>query len=438
MDEILDGVFNIKLNNQIYIIGDLHGDYQCLIHTLVDLIKCCSITKVFNDIEFETEFREYLEWNNNNSSIIVFCGDLIHRKRFDHVLDDECSDIFILKTLFRLKKDAMQNKGNILIISGNHEIMNIINPDEISYISTKNIEKNKEYFIKKEFINEFIENSYAWIKINNILIAHGGLCSDYLKYLEKYLNDKNLKLKGNEIINFINDKYRKYFLNLDINNLNKDKIGYDLFIDYNANKSQHNLFWCREWGYNPINCEKFNNILKIVDCNKMIISHCPQFLSQDKPKMINFECLNNDNTYNLARVDLGMSRCFEYNKEDNFFNFQNNHYNRKICVLKLDKNNKTNEFFFNEKGIISDKLTCLQYLLLKYGMTKKNWDVKNINSDWLGFNHIDVFLEKINNKFPTEEELNENEKTLIGLLYQVYMKKLKLQSIKEYKKFSNF
>ena len=34
------GIFTYnELNKQIYIMGDIHGDYQCLVHCLVDLCK---------------------------------------------------------------------------------------------------------------------------------------------------------------------------------------------------------------------------------------------------------------------------------------------------------------------------------------------------------------------------------------------------------------
>jgi len=60
-------------DKQIYIMGDIHGDYQCLVHCLIDLCKVCKTTKLVND-EFGYENREYLEWINVNS-IVVFCGD---------------------------------------------------------------------------------------------------------------------------------------------------------------------------------------------------------------------------------------------------------------------------------------------------------------------------------------------------------------------------
>lgn len=382
------GIFTYNSDNNIFIIGDIHGDYQCLIHCLVDLCKVCNITKIIND-DFGYSNREYLEWNNTNS-IVVFCGDFIHRKRFeDNVLDDECSDIYIINTLLRLKEDAQKSGGDIILISGNHEIMNITLPNENIYTSPKNLRTNMKYFSDTKFVNEYISKSYAWIKINDILIAHGGLCSDYLDYIDL----SSSKLKGDEIIKFVNDKYHKYFKNFDVHNVQKDKIGYDLFIHYDLeNKAKHNMFWCREWGYDSIDCENYLKMLGTVECKKMIIAHCPQFLSPEKPKMINFECKNGNN-YNLARIDLGMSRSFDYNKSDNFIFYLNNNYNRKMSILKLEY--LDNQLIFNNNGIITKKLSCIQYLLLKYGLKLDDWKNKGIDTDWIGFDYIDSIVNKI-------------------------------------------
>ena len=93
-----NGVFNINNldNKDIFVIGDIHGDYQVLIHCLVDLCESCNINKE----------DQILSWIPNNKNIIIFCGDLIHRKRFaDHVLDDEESDVFIIESIIRLKQE---------------------------------------------------------------------------------------------------------------------------------------------------------------------------------------------------------------------------------------------------------------------------------------------------------------------------------------------
>lgn len=410
------GIFNIdNQNKNIYVIGDIHGDYQVFIHCLVDLCKSCTVTKLFNDAENKYNNREFITWNDDCSDVIVFCGDIIHRKRFpDHVLDDECSDVFMLETLLRLKDEAIKNKGNIIIILGNHEIMNILQPSENLYTSDMNLSKNIEYFKNKENINKLINNSYAWIKINDTLIAHGGLCSDYLDYLKEKEIDKN----GNEVIEFINENFRRYFINFNYKEFDKKDISYFLFIDYDfSNKKKHNLFWCREWGYNTINCVEFKNILDKIKCNKMVIAHCPQFLSPCKPKMINFECFNKKSkNYNLARVDLGMSRSFEYNiDDDKFINYLKNNFNRKMSILKLNIND--NLISFNYDSVITNKLSCLQYLLIKYGKTKKEWISKNINTNWVGFTHLDTITKSDKVIISDENVKCMEDNALLCLLY---------------------
>ena len=163
------------------------------------------------------------------------------------------------------------------------------------------------------------------------------------------------------------------------------------------------MFWCREWGYNSIDCDNYKKILAKVDCNKMIIAHCPQFLSPDKPKMINFECKNSEESevYNLARIDLGMSRSFDYNKHDNFIFYLNNNYNRKMSVLKLQYEN--NKLYFNTDGIKTNKLSCIQYLLLKYGLKLSDWHSKNITTNWIGFDYINSIVNKILDSDNTSE-----------------------------------
>jgi hypothetical protein len=424
------GIFKINNKNKnIYVIGDIHGDYQVFIHCLVDLCKSCSITELVDDSDNNYKNREFISWNENCDDIIVFCGDIIHRKRFsDHVLDDECSDVYLLETLLRLKQEAIDNNGNIIIIFGNHEMMNIIQPENNLYTSDMNVKKNLVYFKNKININKLINNCYAWVKINDTLIAHGGLCSDYLDYLKEKEIDKN----GDEVIKFINENFRRYFQDFNYQEYDQKDISYSLFIDYDfQNNKKHNLFWCREWGYNSIDCDEYKKILKKINCNKMVIAHCPQFLSSSAPKMINFECFNdNSKDYNLARVDLGMSRSFEYNlKDEKFIEYIKNNFNRKMSILKLNINN--NLISFNYDSIITNKLSCLQYLLIKYGKTKKEWNDKNITTNWVGFEYLETVLDKFISLEEEEDIKCSNENALLCLLYPTN-KNYKINSIEKF------
>ena len=194
------------------------------------------------------------------------------------------------------------------------------------------------------------------------------------------------------------------------------------------------MFWCRQWGYSDVNCVQLTSTLQNIECKKMIISHCPQFLDPCEPKMINFDCLieSSLDKYMLARIDLGMSRAFEYNLPDKFDNCLINNFNRKISVLKLQF--VGNELFFNNNSIITSKLSCIQYLLLKYGFTKQEWESQNIKTDWYGFNYVNHIFEKIINKEEIMSEVcNHKINPMLCLLYSLLINKNNIKSINEYK-----
>ena len=59
-----------------------------------------------------------------------------------------------------------------------------------------------------------------------------------------------------------------------------------------------------------------------------------------------------------------------------------------MSVLKLQIDKSTNKVFFNTNSIITLKLSCIQYLLLKYGLTKEKWKEYSVDSNWLGFEYL--------------------------------------------------
>jgi hypothetical protein len=267
----------------------------------------------------------------------------------------------------------------------------------------------------------------------------------------------NLYEYGDDIIEFVNDKYRSFFTDYSSNKSKTDPIGYKLFVEYDfSNKHKHNVFWCREWGYSGINCDNFNKTVEKIGCNKMIVAHCPQFLSEDKSKMINFECEDTSDLtdtkikkFKVARVDLGMSRSFEYNKPDEFVKFLSYNHNRKMSVLKLSWDKKNANYYFNYESVKSEKISCIQYLLIKYGLTKEEWIEKNIQSNWLGFDYIDGVLmdikkninvgiaEKCNYTYGSSNSPNSSNSSnpvnvMMCLLYPLYFNKPNLKSANKF------
>lgn len=73
----------------------------------------------------------------------------------------------------------------------------------------------------------------------------------------------NLYEFGDDIVEFVNDRYKSFFTDYSETKSKSDPIGFELFVFYNMdNKHAHNIFWCREWGYSGINCDQFDKVVE--------------------------------------------------------------------------------------------------------------------------------------------------------------------------------
>jgi hypothetical protein len=322
---------NIK---NIFVIGDIHGDFYAFKQVL-ELTKCVT----FNDIDMKNIFQfnstqDFLilkdgcdlyncEWNEEMRNIyIVFAGDLVDRCRnISHggcinTVNDENCDLKILKLIFDLDKQAKKYNSRVLMVLGNHEILNL--DSDFRYVSFKGLYKNLNPLQKIDRVKEMcelfqenIDNVYGILQINNFIIVHGGINYTFFddEIFDKELN--NIEKFNSLLRDFINNKSSSILFN----NINSP-------------------FWDRALGLNTItnheNCKQIfeNNILKIDEENfknlKIIVAHCPQFLND---KSIN---LTDCNKYKerIWRIDVGMSRAW-----DRYVDI-NNEYKKILFLLK--------------------------------------------------------------------------------------------------------
>jgi hypothetical protein len=109
-----------------------------------------------------------------------------------------------------------------------------------------------------------------------------------------------------------------------------------------------------------------------------------------------------------------------------------NNFNRKMAVLKIKL--VDDSISFNYDSIITKKLSCLQYLLIKFGLTKAEWEAKNIKTDWIGFKYLEkISFDKL---IPDTDESCMFENALLCLLYPCLKKDIdKIKSIDLFNKF---
>jgi hypothetical protein len=414
------GVWN-EMPNELYIIGDIHGDFFALKQSLE--LTGCVIFSDYNDkirINHNNEYFyfndgcEYYSIDKNNvywneekvNCFIVFSGDIIDRCRPNgnnninciNTVNDENCDYLLLKLLFELDKQAKLYNSRVIVVLGNHELMNIQNYDY--YVTLKGRhDKNRMENIKK-YLHTNILNIYGIIRINKYIIVHGGINNTYFKNFNR--NNYNIYYETIELFNY---KLRNYILT---NNSN-------FIIDID-----NSPFWDRTLGgRGPLienQCKEiFNdNLLNIVNFSsikdqlKIIVAHCPQFSVQQTINLVN--CQEYDNK--IWRIDIGMSRAFDLYDIEKIKNILCNS-NFVDIILSM---NYIDFFIINDetekRKVSCIKITDTEELILQGKLTIDYfYDLKIFNNKSLIFFHIlsdliKIFIDNYNISFNQIEQIN--------------------------------
>ena len=372
------GVFS-ELPNELFVIGDIHGDFFTLKQSL-ELTNCIEFDEYNETIEYNETDQLYeikdgceyysveknnVRWNPTKiNSYIVFAGDIIDRCRPTKLYDcintvaDENCDYKIFKLLLDLDKEARNYNSRIIIVLGNHELLNL-NKD-VKYVSNKGKKDNIRLNNIDTLINENIQNIFGIVRINRYVIVHGGINDIFFDKVNLFFEEK-LKNDNIETIEVYNN-YLRRFITDKVSNIELDIILQDI-----------SPFWDRTLGgidsLNKDQCTKIflKNILNIRPYNpeenhlKIIVAHCPQFVGVKNINLVDCQGFKN----RIFRIDVGMSRAFDSYKlneelyilldsinEDNilttnyrlFYNNIEEDKNRVVSILKI---NNTSEVIIN-------------------------------------------------------------------------------------------
>ena len=267
---------------RIIVLGDIHGDGKLAI----DLLKIGKVISVDSD--------ENIEWIGGDT-VVVQVGDQIDRCRphsvnslecnmFGSTIDDEASDIKIMKLFTELHYKAKEHGGKVISLLGNHELMNSLG--YMDYVSKKNFDDFNDYIDTNNPTIKFHSGEDArrhafkpgnemaifmgctrvsCLIIGSNLFVHAGIIDTILD---------EMKVKKKSDIENIDVTVRKWLLGL----INKE------YVKHIINSSDKSMFWTRVLGNIPYNISNDNpecddhlkNVVNILQIGHIIIGHTPQ------------------------------------------------------------------------------------------------------------------------------------------------------------------
>lgn len=345
-------------------IGDIHGDLQLAIDFLIvaNCIELFDMNKHGVKQTVTINNKKYV-WIGNDTQVVQV-GDQVDRCRSDNcalpdtTINDEASDIKILKFYSEVDKLAILECGRVISLLGNHELMNVMG--NLSYVSfmgllefnntvdmtninissyinmenqklndvintglqnRKNAFSNKFTGKRKEALNEYLACSRtSAIIIGDLLFVHGGLIK---KMAEAYnIADLN-RIVRKWLLGELNDDTNKRLLYTNQEKTKSTDVSFNVNSRlYDILKSKNSIFWNRILGYlesdkntkNMSNdkklrtkeyCDKIlKEMFQTVNINGIIIGHTPQM--SEKNNGINSAC-----EQRVWRVDIGASTAFD-------------------------------------------------------------------------------------------------------------------------------
>lgn len=256
----------------IYVIGDIHGDSEVLKKVL---LKAQLI---------DTSFK----WIGKDSHVVQL-GDILDGKQrgnvkvdFDSV--DSMEEYNIYEFLNDLDAQAREYGGRVHYLIGNHELMNVLG--NFSYVlgkhmSSTGVQKRRELFSPGgKMANMLACRSYGILNINGWIFCHGGLLPQHIKHHDITWINHLVKdiLKGAKSINKLKPSERDYL------------------------EGNNSFLWTRAYANNKNKCELLNTTLSMISAKGMILGHTPH-------DSITCACKNK-----LYFADIGLSRSFNNDK----------------------------------------------------------------------------------------------------------------------------
>jgi len=253
----------IPMKNRVVAIGDVHGDFNATKEAL-------KIAKVMNDNE---------EWIGGDT-ILVQTGDQLDRGNGEKKLID---------LLEKLKPRAQEAGGDIFVLNGNHETMNV--DLDLRYV-TQTGYKDFDHFYDRSTRNDHILLKFSPYQRGRVVAFRPGG-----PYAKIFGNHNTLMIIGKTL--FLHGGLTPKFMDLGIENINKLVSNWMKGIGPRPPliTNSKGPLWSRDYSskISPKKCIELNVVLNHLNLTRMVVAHTAY-------NQINSAC--NEKVW---RIDVGMS-----------------------------------------------------------------------------------------------------------------------------------
>jgi hypothetical protein len=308
---------NVK---KIVAIGDLHGDILQLITILLHskLIVKKKKKKCISSSDYDIKNWKWI----GGKTHLVQLGDIFDGGGRGNEGSFQDEEVEIYNFLSNLKKKAKKMGGNVILIMGNHEIMNF--KGNYNYVQKNTSNKCLTY--SNNSFHYKLDKSKSCLGDRDKLFAipNGPLSKSMSKYMRGIVRINNNIFCHGGISLEISKKF-------DVNKINKILYAYLTgTLDYNSNLFQtvygsNGIIWFREFSKSDDNCGALKQTLKNLKSKRMIVGHTPQ-----KNGITNYCKKYNESVW---AIDVGLSRAFNTKLYCQYLVIENNMPLIKQCNL---------------------------------------------------------------------------------------------------------
>jgi hypothetical protein len=230
--------------DSIFVVGDIHGEFDTLIGVLT------------NAGVIEASRR----WSAGRAHLAV-AGDM---------LDRGADATRVLWFLYALERQAEAAGGRVDVVLGNHEVMVMLNdlrdvaPKESAIAGLYGIRYDALFNPRESVLGRWLASRPSLIRIDDVLIAHGGASAEWLPYSLQAYDDTLAKFVGEDLFRAWADSTVQ---------VRMDSTSYQRRENFFW--GPNSVFWFRGYAQSDTLSDMLKGVLRHFDSTVHVIAHTP-------------------------------------------------------------------------------------------------------------------------------------------------------------------